>query len=63
MHIVCMRYLPRLRDRIESGLLGLWDGNAWSRRIQWLDLRLRVWPATSLMMLLVALGAALLMVE
>jgi hypothetical protein len=42
-------------------VLGIWDGQAWSQRIQRLDLRLRAWPATSLMMLLVALGAALLL--
>jgi hypothetical protein len=63
LRVLCMRDLPRLRDRIEAGLLGLWDGEAWSRRIQWLDFRLRAWPATGLMMLLVALGVAFLLVE
>jgi hypothetical protein len=58
-----LRRLPRARDRTEAALLALWDGAAWSRRIQRLDLRLRAWPATSLMMLLVALAAALLLVK
>jgi hypothetical protein len=63
IRVACMRYLPRARDQLEARLLGLWNGEAWSRRMQWLDLRLRAWPATGLMMLLVALGAAFLLVE
>jgi hypothetical protein len=63
IHVACMRYLPRVRDRLEARLLGLWNGEAWSRRTHWLDLKLRAWPATGLMMLLVALGAAFLLVE
>jgi hypothetical protein len=58
---ICECRLPRLRDRLVADVLGMWDGQAWSQRIQQLDLRLRAWPATSLMMLLVALGAALLL--
>ena len=61
--VLTLRYLPRLRDRIESELLGLWDGQAWSRRLHQLDIRLRAWPATSIMMLVVALGAAWLMLR
>ncbi|HUG99341.1 MAG TPA: hypothetical protein VMQ83_09230 [Gammaproteobacteria bacterium] len=61
LHAACMRDLPRLRDRLIASLLGLWDGEAWSRRILYLDLRLRAWPATSLMLLLFALGAAWLL--
>lgn len=61
--VLFLRHLPRARDRMEAVLLGLWDGAAWSRRIQRLDLRLRAWPATSLLMLLVACGAALLLVK
>ncbi len=59
--VICTRHLPRLRDRLADRLLRMWDGGAWSRRIQQLDLRLRAWPATSLMMLLVAVAAALLL--
>lgn len=62
LRVLCMRHLPRFRDRIAAGVFGLWNGAAWSRRIQWLDLGLRAWPATGLMMLLVALGAAWLLV-
>ncbi len=60
---LCLRHLPRGRDRAVEALLGLWDGAAWSRRIQRLDLRLRAWPATSLLMLLVAFTAALLLAK
>lgn len=58
---LCQQQVARLRDRGQAVLLGLWDGPAWSRRMQRLDLRLRSWPATSLMMLAVALGAAYLL--
>lgn len=61
--VVCFRVLPRLRDRLAARLIGLWDGRAWSRRVHDLDIKLRSWPATSLMMLLFAIGAALLMVR
>jgi hypothetical protein len=61
VRVLSLRYLPRLRDRVEAVLLGLWNGEAWSRRMHKLDIRLRSWPATSLMMLVVALGAAYLM--
>lgn len=60
---LCGRHLPRARDRVAATLLGLWNGDAWSQRIQQLDLRLRAWPATSLMVLVVALAAALLLVQ
>ncbi|NHA16161.1 hypothetical protein [Thioalkalivibrio sp. XN279] len=53
--------LARLRDAGQAFLLGLWDGSAWSRRMQALDIRLRSWPATSLMMLAVALATAFLL--
>lgn len=61
--VLSRRHLPRARDRTGAALLGLWDGTAWSRRLQRLDLRLRAWPSTSLMMVLVALAAALLLVK
>lgn len=57
----CRTALPSLRDRLAARLTGLWDGEAWSRRMQVVDLRLRNWPATSLMTLLVALAAAFLL--
>jgi hypothetical protein len=57
----CRTVLPRTRDRLAARLTGLWDGEAWSQRMQVVDLRLRNWPATSLMLLLVALGAAFLL--
>lgn len=58
---LCLHHLPRARDRATAALLGQWDGAAWSRRIQQLDVRLRAWPVTSLMVLVVALAAALLL--
>jgi hypothetical protein len=61
LRVICMRHLPRVRDRVADRLLRTWDGEAWSHRIQQLDLRLRAWPATSLMMLLVALATAFLL--
>jgi hypothetical protein len=61
LRVLFRRRLPRVRDRVETGVLGLWDGPAWSRRIQRLDLRLRAWPATGVMMLLVALWAVFLL--
>lgn len=61
LRVVCMRHLPRSRDRLADRLLALWDGEAWSRRLQQLDVRFRAWPATSLMMLLVALAMAFLL--
>jgi hypothetical protein len=57
----CRTALPDLRDRLAARLAGLWDGPSWSRRMQVVDLKLRNWPATSLMTLLVALAAALLL--
>jgi hypothetical protein len=61
LRVICLRYLPRLRDRLEISARRLWDGKAWSRRVHRLDLHLRAWPATSVMMLLFALGAAFLL--
>jgi hypothetical protein len=61
--VLSLRYLPRVRDRIAAALVGLWNGAAWSRRLHELDIRLRSWPATSIMMLMVALGAAYLMLR
>lgn len=58
---LCQQQVARLRDWSQAVLLGLWDGPAWSRRMQRLDIHLRSWPATSLMMLAVALGAAYLL--
>lgn len=58
----CTHALPRAVAQVTARLLSLWDGGAWSRRIHSLDLRLRAWPATGLLMLLVALGAAALLV-
>lgn len=60
---VCRRGLPRARDRVAAWLLALWDGDAWSRRIERLDVCLRAWPATSLLMLLFAFAAAVLLVQ
>ena len=58
---LCVGALARARDAGLVFLLGLWDGAAWSRRVQALDLRLRSWPATSLMVLALALAAAFLL--
>ncbi|NGX15131.1 proton-conducting transporter membrane subunit [Wenzhouxiangella sp. XN24] len=61
--ILCRRNLARRRDRTAAWLRSCWDGRAWSRRVQRLDLVLRAWPATSLMMLLVAMSAAFLLAK
>ena len=63
LRVLCLRLLPRLRDRVEAGVLGLWDGEAWSRRIHALDIKLRGWVTTSVLMLVVALSAAYLLVQ
>lgn len=63
LRVVCRRRLARHRDRAMVVLEGWWDGEAWSRRIQRLDLVLRAWPATSLLMLLVAISAAVLLAK
>jgi len=59
--VFCRRKLARTRTHMELGMLALWDGEAWSARMQWLDLRLRAWPVTSVLMLLVAIATAFLM--
>lgn len=59
----CRGPLPAMRDRCWATLLGWWNGERWSRRLQRFDLQLRAWPATSLLMLVVALGAAFLLVQ
>ena len=63
LQVLCFRYLPRIVRRIETRVLSLWDGDAWSRRVHRLDIRLRTWPATSLMMILFALSAAFLLAK
>jgi|GEM_PF-4729012 len=63
LRVLSLRYLPRVRDRLGAWALGLWDGDAWSRRVHRVDLRLRAWPATGVLMLLVALGAAFLLAQ
>ena len=59
--VFCRRNLSRARNQVERRMLALWDGEAWSGRMQWLDLRLRAWPVTSVLMLLVAIAMAFLM--
>jgi hypothetical protein len=61
LRMLCVRYLPRLRDATQASLWRLWDGQAWSQRMRRLDLSLRAWPATGVMMLAIALGAAVLL--
>lgn len=63
LQVVFVRYLPRFVRRLEARVLSLWDGDAWSRRVHRLDIRLRTWPATSLMMILFALSAAFLLAK
>jgi hypothetical protein len=63
LRVLCLRWLPRWRDRAEAAVLRLWDGEAWSRRMHALDLMLRGWVTTSVLMLVVALGAAYLLVQ
>jgi hypothetical protein len=59
--VICRRRLPRVLARAERALLRLWDGERWSQRVHRLDLMLRDWSATGVMMLLFALGATLLL--
>jgi len=61
--VLCVDWLGTARDQLEAGLLALWDGQRWSTRVRWLDLRLRAWPATCLFMLTVALLAAFLLLQ
>jgi hypothetical protein len=59
--VVCVRRLPRAVARVERAVIRLWDGERWSQRVHRLDLKLRHWSATGVMMLLFALGATLLL--
>jgi hypothetical protein len=61
--VVCMRRLPILRDRCEAILAGMWRGEFWSRQVESIDTRLRIWTATSILMLVVAVTAAFLLVQ
>jgi len=57
----CFSRLPRARDRLQAAVFRLWRGDAWAERTARLELLLRRWPATAVLMLLVAIaGAALL---
>jgi NADH:ubiquinone oxidoreductase subunit 2 (subunit N) len=58
---VCTRQLPRLVAWAQAALLRLWNGERWSERIQQLDIGLRNWAATGLMMLLFGIGATFLL--
>lgn len=62
VRIICMRYLPVFRDRFEATLVGFWRGEFWSRQIEQVDTRLRIWTATCVLMLVVAIAAAVLQV-
>ncbi|WP_405226221.1 proton-conducting transporter transmembrane domain-containing protein [Lentisalinibacter sediminis] len=57
----CLGRLPRERDRLQTAVIALWRGEAWAERIARLELMLRQWPATGLLMLLVAIAAAALL--
>jgi NADH:ubiquinone oxidoreductase subunit 2 (subunit N) len=57
----CLGRLPRERDRLQAAVIALWRGDAWADRIARLELMLRQWPATGLLMLLVAIAAAALL--
>ncbi len=61
--VLCMRRLPVLRDRFEATLAGMWRGEFWSRQVESIDTRLRIWTATSVLMLVVAVTAAFLLVQ
>ncbi len=58
---LCTRQLPRYRDRAQRALVSLWRGERWAERIARLEARLGAWPATSILMLLIAIAAALLL--
>ena len=57
----CLGRLPRERDRLQAVVTALWRGDAWAERLARLELMLRQWPATGLLMLLVAIAAAALL--
>jgi hypothetical protein len=61
LRLLCVRHLPRLRDVTQARVWRLWDGRAWSDRLRRIDVRLRAWPVTGLMMLALALGMAVLL--
>lgn len=58
---LCLSRLPGERDRLQAAVTALWRGEAWAQRIARLELMLRQWPATGLLMLLVAIAAAALL--
>jgi hypothetical protein len=58
---LCTGPLPHLRDRVQAGVVGLWRGDVWSGRIARLELMLRKWPTTAVLMLVVAIAAAALL--
>jgi len=58
---LCTRHLPRYRDRAQRAVVSLWRGERWAERIARLEARLGAWPATSVLMLLIAIVAALLL--
>lgn len=61
--VLCRRNLASARTRMERRMLALWDGEAWSARMHWLDLRLRTWPVTSVLVVLIAIAMAFLMAQ
>lgn len=53
--------LSHVRDDALQRLIAVWNGKAWARRTQKLELRLRAWPTTSVLVLLLALVMAFLL--
>lgn len=58
---LCLSRLPLVRDRLQAAVAGLWHGQVWAERIASLELLLRQWPMTALLMVLVAIAAASLL--
>jgi hypothetical protein len=57
----CAGPLPRLVGGTKAAIVQAWNGERWSQRIHRLDLALRNWSATGLLLLLFAIGATFLL--
>jgi hypothetical protein len=57
----CEPGLSHVRDDTQQRFIAAWDGRAWALRFQRLELRLRAWSTTSLLVLILALVMAFLL--
>lgn len=60
---LCGDRLPRYRDQVQRTLVDLWRRRSWAEHIAKLESRLAAWSATSTLLLLVAIAAAILLVS